>query len=445
MTSELLSRAEDAVRRALALGATAADAVMIASDSTDVSVRDGKVEGLERSQSLDLGLRAFIGQSSAVVAGSILDETGLAKLAERALAMAKAAPPNPHAGLAAIGEFACGWPDLDLASADQLSSAQLTEMAKAAEQAGLSVAGVSKSSGAGASTSARSVALVTSAGFSGHYRRSGHTISASMIAGEGTGMERDYDYHSAVHLEDLDPPDEIGRTAGERAAKRLKPRKLASQKVPVIFDRRVGTSLVSHLVSAILGSSIARSTSFLKDKLGEQLFADGITIRDDPHRRRGLASRPFDGEGLASAPRDIIAGGRLLTWLTDLQSARQLGLKSTGHASRSTSSSPSPSSSNVHLLPGTLSPQELVRDLHQGFYVTELIGSGANMVTGDYSRGASGFWIEGGEIAFAVSEVTLAGHLLDMFRSLTPANDLRFRAGINAPSCRVEGLTLAGV
>ena len=445
MNSELLSRAEDAVRRALALGATAADAVVIASDSTDVSVRDGKVEGLERSHSLDLGLRAFIGQSSAVVAGSILDEAGLTRLSERAVAMARAAPPNPHAGLAPPGEFAADWPELDLASADELSSAQLTHMAKAAEQAGLSVAGVSKSSGASASTSARSAALVTSAGFAGQYRRSGHVVSASMIAGEGTGMERDYDYHSAVHFEDLDPPDQIGRTAGERAARRLKPRKLASQKVPVIFDRRVASSLVGHLTSAILGSSIARGTSFLKDKLGEQVFAGGIAIRDDPHRLRGLASRPFDGEGLSSAPRDIIADGRLLTWLTDLQSAHQLGLKSTGHASRGTSSSPSPSSSNVHLLPGTVNLQHLIRDLNRGFYVTELIGSGANMVTGDYSRGASGFWIEGGEIAFPVSEVTLAGHLLDMFRSLTPASDLRFRAGINAPSCRVEGLTLAGV
>jgi PmbA protein len=257
-------------------------------------------------------------------------------------------------------------------------------------------------------------------------------------------MERDYDYSSVRHLADLDSPDKIGRTAGERAIARLNPRKVTTRKVPVVFDPRIAGSLVGHLASAVNGASIARKSSFLKDSMGKKLFADGIRIIDDPLRKRGLRSHPFDGEGVAGKKLALIDDGVLTTWILDCGTARELGLKTTGHASRGVSSVPSPSASNLHLEPGRMTPAELIADIKDGFYITDLIGSGVNMVTGDYSRGASGFWIENGQMTYAVSEVTIAGHLSDIFRSLTPANDLTFRYGVNAPTVRLEGLTVAG-
>jgi PmbA protein len=286
--------------------------------------------------------------------------------------------------------------------------------------------------------------LVTSHGFTGAYLGSSHSVSMTAIAGDGTGMERDYDYSSVRHLSDLEGPEKIGRTAGERAIARLNPRKVTTRKVPVVFDQRVAGSLVGHLASAVNGASIARKASFLRDKLGKKIFADGIRIIDDPLRKRGLRSHPFDGEGVAGKRIALIDDGVLTTWILDCSTARELGMKTTGHAARGTSPVPSPSASNVHLEAGKLSPAELIADIKDGFYVTDLIGHGANMVTGDYSRGASGFWIENGQCTYAVSEVTIAGTLADIFRSLTPANDLEFRHGINAPTLRIEGLTIAG-
>jgi PmbA protein len=264
------------------------------------------------------------------------------------------------------------------------------------------------------------------------------------IAGDSTAMERDYDFSSALHASDLDAAEEIGRNAGERAVARLNPRKVPTKRVPVVFDRRVAGGLVGHLASAVNGSAVARKTSFLRDKLGESLFGPGIRIVDDPLRRRGLRSRPFDGEGVAGRRLAIVEDGVLKTWLLDCATARELDLATTGHAQRGVSSSPSPGSSNLHLEGGPRSPEQLIADISEGFYVTELIGMGVNQVTGDYSRGATGFWIEGGERTYAVSEVTIAGNLIDMFRALTPANDLEFRFGTNAPTLRVEGLTVAG-
>ena len=265
------------------------------------------------------------------------------------------------------------------------------------------------------------------------------------IAGEGTSMETDYDFSSALHASDLDAPDKIGRSAGEKAVAKLNPRKVSTKKVPVMFDSHVAGSIIGHMVSAINGAAIARKTSFLKDKLGERIFAPGINIIDDPLRRRGLRSRPFDAEGVAGKRMALIEDGVLKTWLLDSATARELGLVTTGHAGRSASSTPSPGPTNLHLEPGRLSPDELIRDIDEGFYITDLIGSGANMVTGDYSRGASGFWIEKGQRTYPVSEVTIAGHLLDIFRTVTQANDLQFRYGTNAPTLRLEGLTIAGV
>jgi PmbA protein len=444
MTQTLVDLASDAVARAMRLGATAADALVVDARSIEAAVREGKREKLEQSESREVGLRVFVGQASAVIAGSVLTPDALDRLAEKAVAMAKLAPADEYAGLANGEILARGTADLDLVSEQSFDADQLHQLALAAEAASLSVPGVTKAGGAGASASDREVAMANSNGFAKGYRRTSFSVSASAIAGDGTRMERDYDFSATVHRGDLENAEKIGRSAGERVVKRLNPRKIKSQQVPIIYDSRIAPGLVGHLVGAVLGSAIARGTSFLKDMLRQQVFAPGINVIDDPTIRRGLASRPFDGEGIAGKTLKIVDNGVLATWLLDLRSARQLGLKSTAHASRGLSSPPSPSSSNVYMERGKSSPQELMSDIKQGLYVTELIGMGVNMVTGDYSRGAAGFWIENGEIAYPVSEITVAGNLKDMFRNLTPANDLKFKTSTNAPTIRVEGLTVAG-
>jgi PmbA protein len=380
-----------------------------------------------------------------VVSTNDLSSDGVNALAERAVAMARVAPEDRYAGLADQDRLAKSFPDLDLIDRELPDTATLEAIARRAEDAGRAVNGVTKSGGAGASAGIGGMVLVTSHGFSGAYLGSRHSVSMQAIAGEGTGMETDYDFSSALHATDLDDPEKIGRTAGEKAVARLNPRKVSTRKVPVIFDWSIAGSIVGHLVSAINGSSIARKTSFLRDKMGERIFAAGINIIDDPLRKRGLRSRPFDAEGVAGKRMALIEDGVLKTWILDSATARELGLATTGHAGRSASSTPSPSATNLHLEPGKLSPEELIKDIDEGFYVTDLIGSGANMVTGDYSRGAAGFWIEKGQRTYPVSEVTIAGHMLDMFRNVTPANDLKFRYGTNAPTIRLEGLTIAGV
>jgi len=306
------------------------------------------------------------------------------------------------------------------------------------------VKGVAKSGGASASAGIGGMVLVTSHGFKGSYVRSSHSVSAMAIAGEGTGMERDYDFSSALHAGDLEAPEKIGRSAGERAIKRLNPRKVETRRVPVVFDPRIAGSLVGHLASAINGASIARKTSFLRDRMGERLFRPGIRIIDDPLRRRGLRSRSFDGEGVAGRMLAVIDDGVLKSWFLDSATARELSLSTTGHASRGVSSSPSPSATNLHLEAGSVTRAELIADIEDGFYVTDLIGMGTNLVTGDYSRGASGFWIENGKKAWPVSGITVAGNLKDMFLNLTPANDLQFKSSTNAPTVRIEGMTIAG-
>jgi PmbA protein len=306
------------------------------------------------------------------------------------------------------------------------------------------VEGVTNSEGAGVSAGRSVVALATSTGFCRGYTTSGYSGSASVIAGQGGGMQRDDASHSVRWFEEMDAPETIGRKAGERAVKRLNPGKLASGSMPVVFDPRVGTSLIGHLLSAIGGAAITRKTSFLLDKEGAALFGEGVTIADDPHRRRGLRSKPFDGEGMATRPSNIIDAGRLTGWLLDSASARQLGRAPTGHSTRGIGGAPGTSATNVDMLPGTLSPAALIADIKRGVYVTELIGQGVNPVTGDYSRGASGFIIENGEIAGPVAEITIAGNLIDMFRALVPADDLEHRRGINVPTLRIEGMTIAG-
>jgi len=440
----LTDRAERLVKAALSAGADAADAVAVRGLSQSIEVRDGQVEESESSEGDDLGLRVLVGRRQAVVSTNDVSGDGSKALAERAVAMARAAPEDKYAGLADEALLAHKFPDLDLIDRELPSVQQLEAMARTAEQAGLAVKGVSKSGGASASAGIGGMVLVTSHGFRGAYLGSRHGVSMTAIAGEGTSMERDYDYSSALHASDLESPENIGRTAGERAIERLNPRKVSTRKVPVVFDPRVAGSLVGHLAGAVNGASIARKTSFLKDKMGAKLFADGIRIIDDPLRKRGLRSHPFDGEGVAGKKLALIDDGVLTSWILDCATARELGLTTTGHAQRGVSSSPSPGASNLHLEAGSVSAEDLIADIKNGFYVTDLIGHGASMVTGDYSRGASGFWIESGKRTYAVSEVTIAGHLLDMFRNLTPASDLEFKYGTNAPTVRLEGLTVAG-
>ncbi len=439
--SDLAERLVSAAKRA---GADAADAIAVRGVSLSVDVRDGAVEESQRAEHDDVGLRVLVGRKQAVVSTSDIKGDGLAPLAERAVAMARAAPEDRFAGLAEPSLLARSLPSLDLLDPDMASVELLERRARDAEAAGLAVPGVTKSGGASASSGIGGMVLVTSHGFAGATLSSSHSISMSAIAGGGTGMETDYDYTSVLHADDLDSAEAVGRSAGERAVKRLNPRKVATRRVPVVFDWRVAGSLVGHLASGANGAAVARKTSFLRDKRGERIFAPGIAVIDDPLRRRGLRSRPFDAEGVATSVYKIVDDGILQNWLLDCATARELNLQTNGHAQRGVSSTPSPAASNLHLAAGTRSPGELIGDIKDGFFVTSLIGMGVNMITGDYSRGASGFWIENGELTFPVSEVTIAGHMLDMFKGLEPADDLHFRFGTNAPTLRVEGLTVAG-
>ncbi|MES1156100.1 MAG: TldD/PmbA family protein [Pseudorhodoplanes sp.] len=442
--SGLTELAERLVTAARAAGADSADAVAVRSISISAQVRDSALEESERSESDDLGLRVFAGRKQAIVSTNDFAGADVKALAERAVAMARVAPEDRFAGLADPALLTRRQPDLDLVDSDIPDISRLEALAREVESAALAVDGVTKSEGASASAGLGGIVLVTSGGFSGHYLASHHSLSASAIAGEGTAMESDYDFSSVRHAGDLIAAGDIGRSAGERAVRRLNPRKVPTQRAPVIFDPRVANSIVGHLASAANGSAVARKTSFLRDKLGEKLFPAGITIIDDPLRRRGLRSHPFDSEGVAVRKLAIVEDGALKSWFLDSATARELGLVTTGHAQRGVSSPPAPGPTNLHLEPGRISPEDLIAETGQGFYVTTLIGSGVNLVTGDYSRGAAGFWIENGKLSYPVAEVTIAGHLSDMFRTLTPASDLRFRYGTNAPTLRVEGLTIAG-
>ena len=441
----LLDIAQDVIARALRLGADAADTLIVSGEATEVEIRDNRIESVERSEGRDLGLRVFVGKSQAIVSASRFEPADLEAIAERALDMARAAPPDPYGGLAEPGDIARDVPSLDLADDASPTTDDLLALARNAEAAGLEVAGVTKSAGASASASRRAMVLVASNGFAGSYGRTDYGISASLIAGSGTAMERDYDYSAAVHFADLDPAESIGRKAGMRSVCRLGSRKVASQRVPVVFDRRVAGGLLGHLAQAILGSAITRGTSFLKDRMGQALFKSGTSIIDDARLPRGRASKPFDGEGLPTGRLAVVEDGVLRTWLLDCRSARQLGLRSTGHASRGVGGPPSASPTNLFIEPGTASPEDLLGTIAKGLLVTELMGMGVNPVTGDYSRGAAGFWIENGKVAWPVSEITIAGNLNDMFLALEPASDLEFRGTINAPTSLVGEMTVAGV
>ncbi|MCE7795325.1 TldD/PmbA family protein [Sphingobium sufflavum] len=441
---EAQDRAETLVSAARTAGADAAEAVYGCDASSQVSVRLGALEDVERSESEHVSLRVFVGRRSASISSSDMNPATLATLVDRAIAMAKEAPEDAWSGLAPEDRLMRGRPaNLDIADEADPEPAVLRARALEAEDSARDVPGVTNSEGAGAGHGRSQVALVTSHGFAGAYAGTSHSTWASVLAGAGETMQRDYASHSARHLEDLDQSHAIGLRAGHRAVSRLNPKRVESGPMPIIFDPRIGNSFVGHLIGAIVGPAITRRSSFLLDHLGEAILPETITILDDPRRERGLRSRPFDGEGLPTAERALIDRGVLTGWLLDSASARQLGLEPTGHAVRG-GGSPGASASNVHMVPGEIGPGELMGDIKRGLYVTELIGQGVNGVTGDYSRGAAGFLIENGATTGAVAEITIAGNLKDMFRHLVAANDLDFRYGINVPTLRIDGMTVAG-
>ena len=443
-TNEAQERAQDLVARARKAGADAADAAYSASASEGIQVRLGKLEDVERSESEHMSLRVFIGRRSASIGSSDLSAQALDELAARAVDMARAAPEDAYAGLAPREMLGKGpWPQLDIIDPFEPSPQDLRALAEEAEDAARSVAGVTNSDGASASAGGGVFALATSDGFADGYASTSRSVSASVVAGSDAGKQRDSAWRQTHHSEDLPGAAQIGLLAGERAVARLQPGKMRSGPMPVIFDPRVSGSLIGHLLGAMSGPAITRRSSFLLDRLDEQILGESITVVDNPHLLRGLRSRAFDGEGLATAPRDLVRGGRITGWLLDSASARQLGTVPTGHGARG-GGSPGVSVGNVHLEAGPLSPSELMADIKDGVYVTELIGQGVNSVTGDYSRGASGFRIVDGEIAGPVAEFTVAGNLLAMFRTLTPASDLEWYRAINVPTLRVDGMTIAG-
>jgi len=440
-----LTRLTHALAAAKAAGADAADAVYVGDASTQVSVRLGALEDIGRSEGEDIGLRVFVGDRSASVSTSDLSMAALAAVVERAVAMAREAPEDAYAGLAPADRLLRDMPrDLDLDDGGDPSAETLKALALQAEDAARGVEAVTNSEGGSASGGRAVMALATSGGFAGGYRGTSYGVSASVLAGSGGDMQRDYAYHSVRYFADLEAAETIGTRAGTRAVARLNPIKLPSGPLPVVFDTRVSASLIGHLIGGITGASIARGTSFLIDALDTAVFGTDIDVLDEPHRIRGLRSRPFDGEGLPTAPRKLIDAGVLTGWLMDSASARQLGLQPTGHASRGLAGPPGAGPTNVHMAPGSISRAALLKDIKRGFLVTELIGMGVNGLTGDYSRGASGFLIEDGELGPAVAEVTIAGNLRDMFRALTAADDLTFRQATNAPTLRIDGMTLAG-
>jgi len=445
-TYDIPALLDDVLARARRAGADTADTVAANSVSISHARRMGKVEKLERSESRDLGLRVFVGHRQAIVSSNDWTDGALDALAERAVAMAKTVPEDEFAGIADPSEILQGTPpDVDGCDPVEPDTETLVERARLAEGAALAVEGVTNSEGAEADYSRWDIHLAASNGFSGCYQGSRHSVGVSVLAGEGTGMESDYDFASTVYAEDLEDSEKLGRTAGERAVAKLNPRKGATKPIPIIFDPRASNGMLRHLAGAINGAAIAKGTSFLKDSMGKQVLSKGIRVVDDPHRPRGLGSKPFDAEGLANRMMTFVEDGVLQSWVLDLRTARKLGLTSTGHASRGTSSPPSPSLTNLTMEAGTVSPADLMADIKQGFYITSMMGMGVNGITGDYSRGASGFWIENGEITFPVSEMTIAGNLKDMFLNLTPADDLTFKYSTNAPTIRIDGMTAAGM
>jgi PmbA protein len=447
MTDRLSHLTEALLTAATRAGADAADAIAVDGTSVSVDVRGGRLEQAERSEGIEIGLRVLVGKRQACVSASDISDRTIAEMAERATAMAREAPEDTSLGLADPVELASAWnvSALDLVdAAPEPAAADLEDDARRAEIAALAVKGVSQCQSASASYSRRHLHLAATNGFSGGYGRTGRSISAVAITGEGLKMERDWAAESRTYQSDLPGAEEVGALAGTRAVERAGARKPKTGGYPVLYDERIAAGLIGHLLAAANGSAIMRGSSWLRDALGQQVLPKGLSIHENPHRPRISGSRPFDAEGLATAPRDIVRDGVLMGWTLDLGTARRLGMQSTANASRGTSSPPSPSVTNIALTQGDKSREQLLEEMGTGLLVTSMIGASINPTTGDYSRGASGFWIEGGQIAYPVNECTIAGNLRDMLMRITPANDARGHLSHVVPSLLVEGLTLAG-
>ncbi len=425
-------------------GADAADAVATHGRSLSLVVRGGELEDVDNSEGRDVGLRVMVGQRQACVSSSDISNASLDALAERAVAMARLAPEDPYCGLADDDRLETSPPYLELFDSHIMAPEALKARAIDVEKATLSVKGVTQAESASASWSSSAIFFMTSGGFASGWRSSRHDLGGMAIASNGDEMERDADYHGTRWFEDLRNAEDIGREAGKRAVARLGASQMASGQMPVMFDRRVSGRLISALLGAINGAAVARGISFLKDGLGESVFAPGIDIIDDPHMVRGHGSRPWDGEGVSTVRRKLIDNGKLTTWLHNSASAKQLDTVTTAHASRGIGSPPGISASNVFLSPGKHSPEALLKDVKKGLLIAEMFGPSLNHNTGDYSVGIAGYMIENGERGAPVSEVTVAGNLKDMFKSLVPANDLELRSSINAPSVLINSLTIAG-
>ncbi len=441
--SDLTARLLDAAKKA---GAEAADALAVSGSSTTIDVRQGKLEQAERAEGTEIGLRVLMGTRQACVSASDISDRTITALAERAVAMAREAPEDPTAGLADPSQIARDWhlAALDLADASPEPDAAALEAAgRALEAAALSRPGITQVE-ASAGYSARAMHLAASNGFAGGYARTSRSLSAVAFTGQGTGMERDWSGESRTYQSDLPAAQGIGELAADRALARAGAVKPKTGTYPVLFDERVASSLIGHLLSAINGTSIARGSSWLRDALGQQVLPKGLSVIEDPHRPRISSSRPFDGEGLPTRRRAIVEDGILTGWVLDLATARKLGMQSTANAARGTSHPPSPSTSNIDLTQGTRSRDDLIRDMGTGLLVTSMIGSTINPTTGDYSRGAAGFWVENGQITRPVNECTIAGNLRDMLLRLIPADDARAHLSTRVPSCLIDGLTLAG-
>jgi PmbA protein len=432
------------IKTAQQKGAQSADAVSFFSTSTSVTTRMGKLENIGRSESRGFGLRVIIGKKQALVSSTDPKNETLDELAMRAINMALLAPDDKYIALAEESMLCKSQQELDLFDKAEPSADELLAMATKAEESALAIKGITNSEGADSSYGQNHVAIATSNGFTGEYKTSISSISASVLAGEGTKMERDYDFSSSRFKSDLDLPEKIGKNAAEKALKRLNPRRVKTCIVPIIFDPRVAKSLLGSFSSAVNGAAVARGSTFLKNSMGKSIFKDGINIINNPHIKRGLASKPYDAEGVANSKMALVENGVLQNWLLDIRSANQLALKTNGCATRGLASPPSPACSNLYMENGTDSAKNLISSVKSGFYVTETFGMGINIITGDYSQGASGFWIENGEISYAVSEVTIAGNLSEIFMQLTPANDLEMRHGTNSPTLLIEKMTVAG-
>jgi len=447
MAADLSSLTEQLLDAARQAGADAADALAVDGASISIDVLKGKLEHAERAESVDLGLRVLVGARQSCVSASDIKRETIEEMATRAVAMAREAPADPTIGLADPAQLAAAWDvaALDLADpSDDPPPGELQDRAARAEAAALAVDGISKIDSASAAFGRRRLHLAATNGFSGGYARTDHALSCVAITGEGTGMERDYYGETRVYGSDLPSPEDVGRIAGERTAALAGARKPPTGAFPVLYDERISSSLIGHLLQAVNGAAIVRGASWLRGALGEQVLPEGLSLAEDPHRARVAGSRPFDGEGLPTHERLIVDRGILTGWTLDLSTARKLGMESTGNAVRSTSAPPQPSNSNIALTQGDLSRDEILRDMGRGLLITSLIGSSINPNTGDYSRGASGFWVENGEIAYPVNECTVAGNLRDMLRTIVPANDARTWMSRVVPSLLAEGLTLAG-